>query len=326
MQCWQINEYGEPRDALKLADKAVPVPGEGELLLEVKVAALGLPDVLMCRNNYLFSPQLPFTPGQEVVGTVLATGENCTTSVGSRVMAVTAFYNGHGGLAEQAIAIDASAFAVPATMQDAEAAGFTIPYHTAYVGLVTRAKLNPDETVLVHGAAGGSGIAAVQLAHALGARVIACASSDEKLQLCKQSGADLLINHRKQTVRDAVMEYTNDIGVDIVYDPVGGETFTDSLHYVASEGRVLAVGLASGEWGQASTGLAVIKNCSVMGVYVGAYGPDHMSAAHAHLMALYGEGKIAPAVDQCIPFSDVARGLQRLADRQVRGKLVVQIA
>ncbi|MFK7734075.1 MAG: NADPH:quinone oxidoreductase family protein [Pseudomonadales bacterium] len=326
MKCWQVSEYGEPNEVLKQADKEPPTPGSGELLLEVNVAAFGLPDVLMCRNSYLFSPELPFTPGQEVVGKVLAAGEHCQTAVGSRVMAVTAFYNGHGGLAEKAIVLDASAFAVPDGMSDAEAAGFTIPFHTAFVGLVTRAKLEPGETVLVHGAAGGSGIAAVQLAHALGATVIACASSEEKLQLCEQSGADILINHRELNVRDAVMEATGGAGVNIVYDPVGGDTFTDSLHYMANEGRVLAIGLASGDWGQASTGLAVIKNCSVMGVYVGAYGQDHMSAAHDELTTLYAEGKITPAVDECIAFADIAIGLQRLADRKVRGKLVAKIS
>lgn len=325
MKCWQVNEYGEPCEVLKQADKEIPSPGNGELLLNVNVAAFGLPDVLMCRNNYLFSPELPFTPGQEVVGTVLAVGDNCQTALGSRVMAVTAFYNGHGGLAEKAIALDASAFAVPDTMSDVEAAGFTIPFHTAYIGLVTRAKLTPGETVLVHGAAGGSGIAAVQLAHALGAKVIACASSEKKLQLCKHSGADVLINHREQDIRDAVMECTNGEGVNVVYDPVGGDTFTESLHYMANEGRVLAIGLASGNWGQASTGLAVIKNCSVLGVYVGAYDRNHMTAVHSELMALYANRLIKPAIDECVDYDDIASGLQRLADRQVQGKLVARI-
>lgn len=323
MKAWQVSDYGEPGDVLKLGEKELPEPGPGELLIQVHAAAFGLPDVLMCKQQYLFEPPRPFTPGQEISGTVLAAGPGCETPVGARIMSVTAFYNGHGGLAEHAIGLDGSAFPIPNTMSDSEAAAFAIPYHTAYVGLKLRGDLKEGEWVLVLGAAGGTGTAAIQLAKALGGKVIAAASSTDKLAHCKRCGADVLINTSEEELSTAVMSATQGQGANLVYDPVGGPSFEQALNGIANEARLLAIGFASGEWGQIATELAVLKNCSLMGVYVGAYSPAQMQNVHAQLLALYAEGKISVAIDREISFDDVPGALQSLADRRVQGKVVV---
>lgn len=325
MKAWTVSEYGEPRDALKCVERVIPEPGPGELQMQVHAVGFGLPDVLMCRNQYLFAPERPFVPGQEVAGIVTAAGEGCSTPVGARVMAVTAFYNGHGGYAETAIALDSAAFTIPETMSAPEAATFAIPFHTAYVGLVLRAGIKVGDWVLVLGAAGGTGCAAIQLAHALGAKVIACASTESKLAACKEWGADALIDYTQQDMVAAVMDITEGAGADIIYDPVGGDLAAGSIQCIANEGRLLAVGFASGSWVNADTELTVLKNCSVMGVYVGAYAPDEMRGVHLDLLDLYEDGKIRPVLDRTVEFDDIASAMQDLADRKVQGKLVAKL-
>jgi len=323
MRAWQIKRHAEPADAIELVDVPVPEPDAGEIRIEVDAAAISLPDVFMCRGTYAFNPTLPFTPGQEVSGTVVAAGENAQTAVGERVMAVTSFFRGFGGLAEEALALDIATHPAPPEMDPAEAACFAIPYQTAYIGLVTRGRLSPGENLIVLGAAGGTGTAAIQLGSALGARVIAVAAGPEKAELCRELGADVVIDHREVAIADAIMEATSGKGADVIYDPVGGEACEAALSTIASEGRMLIIGYASGRYHDPPTASLIFKNASMVGVYVGAYSKPFTSEVHEALLALWREKKIRPVVSRRIRFEDTALALEDLAQRRAVGKLVV---
>lgn len=324
MRAWQVTGVGSPGEAIELGSRDVPQPGPGELQIEVAAAGMGLPDVLMCRGEYAYSPALPFTPGQEVVGVVTAVGEGAAASaVGRRVMGVTAFYSGNGGYAEYCLAPEFAVYPVPDGMSDAEAAAFGIPYHTAWVGLKWRADLKPGEVLLVHGGAGGTGSAAIQLGAALGARVVATAGSDDRLDYCRSLGADHGINYRESGFTAAVLEFTAGRGADVIYDPVGGEVFERSASCIASGGRLLAVGFACGRWGTADTRELVMRNGSVVGVFVGAYDHDQMSDCHSALTKLYEAGTITVPLAATIGFDEVGDYLCRLERREIQGKVVV---
>src|SRR6185312_194587 len=211
---------GEPKDVLHLVDLPAPEPGPGQMRIAVTDAGLGLPDVFMCRDRYPLTPPLPFTPGQEATGVVTAVGEGVDIPLGSRVMSVTLFYEGHGSFAEECLVPAASAFTVPPGLSDEEAAGFWIPHYTGWVGLVDRGHLAKDEVLVVLGAAGGSGIAAVQLGRALGARVIAVVSDEQRDAFCRELGADVALNHNDPGFLAALDDATLGHGVDAIYDPV----------------------------------------------------------------------------------------------------------
>jgi NADPH2:quinone reductase len=322
MRAWQITKNGEPRDVLSLVDVPGPTAAEGMIRVAVDATGLGLPDVFMCRGNYAFKPELPFTPGQEIVGRVL---ESCAggPAVGTRVMGVTAFFIGKGGYAEEALMLASSCFEAPDAFSDGEAAGFCIPYHTAQIGLVSRARLEASETLLVTGAAGSSGAAAIQLAKALGAKVIALAGGEEKANYCRALGADVVFDHTALDWIAAVNEETGGRGADAVYEVVGGDVFMGVTRCVASEGRILAVGFASGAWANASTARLVQTNASVLGVYVGAYGPEQMREVHAALLAHHAAGRIHAKPTREWAFDELPTALQAMADRQVIGKAVL---
>jgi len=325
MRAWQIQRYGEPLDAIEALDRDLPQPGPGEVRVRVEAAALGLPDVFMCRGTYAFRPELPFTPGQEVAGTVTAVGEGATLAVGARVMGVTAFFRGYGGLAEQALALDASMYRWPDTLDAATAASFVIPYHTAYLGLLTRGHLVPGETLLVLGAAGGSGGAAVSLGKALGARVVAVVGGPQKAERVRAWGADLVIDHHGTDLAEAVRDATGGRGADVVFDPVGGAAFDRALECIANEGRLLGIGYASGRWSDAPTRVLVAKNASVVGVFVGAYTKPFLSEVHEALLEHAQAGRIQSLVSQQLGFDEVADALNQLAERRASGKIVVRI-
>jgi NADPH2:quinone reductase len=325
MRAWQVQRQGEPSEAIELTRVPVPEPNPGEVRIRVAAAGLGLPDVFMCRGTYAFEPTLPFTPGQEVSGVVTAAGPGTTTPVGARVMAVTAFFRGYGGLAEEALALDASTYPAPGEMDWSQAAGFVIPYHTAWLGLVTRGRLEPEETLLVLGAAGGSGSAAIQLGKALGARVIAVAGGPEKGRVCRALGADVVLDHREGGLAAAVRDATGGAGADVIYDPVGGETFDAATRCIASEGRLLAIGFASGAWHDASTARLVDRNASVVGVYVGAYRKPFLSEVHERLLEHWRRGEIRSNVSDPIPFEGIGEALGELANRRATGKIVAAV-
>ncbi len=325
MKAWKIQRHGEPGDVIVLGEADIPEPNPDEVRIRVDAAAIGLPDVFMCRGIYPFKPELPFTPGQEVVGVVTAAGANTKTPVGTRVMALTSFPRGFGGFAEEALAPEGSTFNVPEEMETAEAACFLIPYHTASLGLETRGQLRSGETLLVIGGAGGTGTAAIQLGCAIGARVIAVDGGKEKVEVCRRCGADVVIDHLEENMVKAVKEATGRRGADVIYDTVGGEAFDSALYCIASEGRLLAIGFASGGWHDAPTELLVRKNVSVVGVFVGSYGKPFLEEVHDRLLARWREGAIHGQVESEIPFEGIAAGLEKLGQRRSSGKTVVRV-
>ncbi len=324
MRAWQVRGQGEPRDVMRMASAELPPGplGEGELKIRVRAAALGFPDVLMCRGIYPLTPTLPFTPGQEFFGDVIAAGAGTTTPVGTRLMGIAAFMIGHGSFAEECTTRESMTFPVPEGMSAGEAAGFTIQFHTAYIGLKRRARLAAGETLLVTGAAGGTGAAAIQMGKALGARVIAAAGGPEKAAACRTMGADLAIDYLADDFAAAVNAATDGRGADVVFDPVGGETFEKSLGCLAMEGRILPIGFACGRWGKVSPELFAFKNASLVGAIAGMLPRQDMLAMHDEILTLHAAGKLELFLDRVIGFDGIGEGLQDLADRKVRGRVV----
>ena len=324
MDAWQVQRHGPPGDVLRRVVVDEPVPGPGELRLRVRAAGIGLPDALMCRGRYAFSPSLPFIPGQEVCGTVDAVGSGVELSLGTRLMAVTSFFDGHGGFAEAAIARSDTAFRVPDAMRDVDAAVFRIGYSTAFIGLVRRGALQPGEWLVVLGAAGGSGLAAVQLGAALGAHVVAVVAGEAKRDLCAASGADVVVDRTAGSVPDAVVEATGGGGVDVVYDPVGGAFAGSMAQCLAPGGRLLAVGFASGKWVEADISEFVRRNASIVGVYAGGQTRPEAEADHEQLLALAADGRLGGAT-QVVSFDALPDALSVVDRAEAVGKLVVQV-
>jgi NADPH2:quinone reductase len=318
MRAWQVDGTGEPSEVLRLVDVEVPEPGPGQLRVRVRAAGLGLPDVFMCRGTYPLTPPLPFTPGQEVVGEVTATGPGVDVAVGTLVMGVTAFTVGRGGFAEEALLFAPSTFPVPAGLDEAEAAGFWIPYHTGWIGLVDRGHVAAGERLLVLGAAGGSGLAAVQLGRALGAHVVAVVGDDAKAELCRSVGAHEVVDHRNGPVAEQL-----DAKVDVVYDPVGGAAAADAFNALAPGGRLLLVGFASGEWPVIDAHRVVVSNTALVGVFAGGYSRQQLDEMHRRLSALVHAGEIRPTVSVRAPFDELPTALDRLATRAAVGKSVL---
>ena len=322
MRAWQVQDVGEPIDVLHLVELDPPQPGPGQVRLRVVAAGIGLPDVFMCRGTYPLTPPLPFSSGQEATGTVTAVGGGVDIPIGTRVMCVTAFWQGHGSFADECLAAVDSIFPVPPGLTDAEAAGFWIPNMTGWIGLVDRGRLAAGEWLAVLGASGGSGIAAVQLGHALGARVIAVVSDEERASFCRRLGADATVNHRDGPLGPALRGVTGGQGVDVIYDPVGGSSAEDAAGALARYGRLLAVGFASGAWPRLATLDLVITNTSLLGVFAGGYTRDELDDIHANLAGLVGDGRLRNAVTAEVPFDELPNALQHMADRAVVGKQV----
>jgi NADPH2:quinone reductase len=324
VRAWQVTTFGEPRDALRLADIDEPEPGPGELRLRVQAAAVGLPDVFMCRATYAYKPPVPFVPGQEVCGVVDAVGPDVHLPLGARVMGVTSFVDGRGGFAERTIVPVGSAFRVPDTMAAEQAAAFRIGYSTAWRALVRRGGLAKDEDLLVLGASGGSGTAAVQLGAALGARVIAVAAGPDKQDYCRRLGAGTVLERRSSHLADEIREATDGRGPDVVFDPVGGDVAAQALGAMAIGGRFLAVGFASGTWVQAPTHQLVVRNQSLVGVLAAGLTPAENDADHEALLALAAGGTLDMAVTG-VPFDQLPEAVQAVADGSVQGKMVAVV-
>jgi NADPH2:quinone reductase len=325
MRAWRVHELGDPGDVMRLDQVDDPVPGEGQLLVRVAAASLNFPDVLMCQGKYQTRPPLPFTPGVELSGTVVAVGAGVDRyAVGDEVLGPPAAPT--GGLATLAL-VDA-AMALPAipTFTPAQNAGYMLTYQTGYVGLHRRAGLRAGETLLVHGGAGGVGTAAIQLGKAAGARVIATAGGPDKVQVCLRMGADHAIDYRAEDFVPIVKELTGGAGADVVYDPVGGEVFEKSCKVTAWEGRLLVVGFTSGAFGKLATNYVLLKNFSVVGLHWGVYrqkDPAVVAEAHEAMTTLAAAGLIAPYVAEELPFDAAPSALERLASRRTVGKVVV---
>jgi NADPH2:quinone reductase len=323
MRAWQVSAAGEPAEALHLVDLPVPEPGPHEVRLKVHAAALGLPDAFMCRTIYPLTPALPFVPGQEVSGTVDALGPEVTgIAIGDRVMATTGFTSGRGGFAEYTVTGDHQVHRWPEGMPDAEAAGFRIGFSTAWVGLVRRGALQPSETLLVLGAAGGSGATAVALGNALGATVIGAVSGPDKAAFVRGLGADLVIDRLVDDIPKAVKEFTGGRGADVIYDPVGGQPAAAAQRAIARQGRLLAVGFGSGEWVKVDTHRAVVGQWSLVGVYAGGWTREQDTADHEALLALHAQGRLGGTVTNVVPFADLPAALEEIGRGEVIGKSV----
>jgi len=315
-------EFGPP-ESLVLEEVPDPAPAAGQVLIAVEACALNFPDVLVIQDKYQFKPQLPFSPGGEVAGTVEAVGEGVAApSVGDRVLAST----GWGGLADKVVAAAASTVPVPDGMDFVTASAFLYAYGTSQHALVDRGHLKPGETLLVLGAAGGVGLAAVEIGRVLGARVIAAASSEEKLELCRQAGADSTVNYETEDLRARLKELTDGHGVDVVYDPVGGPYSEPALRSCAWEGRFLVIGFAAGDIPRIPLNLPLLKGCDIVGVFWGAFAgrePDRHRANIEELMGWWREGRIRPRVTATYPLERAAEALSELAERRALGKIVV---
>jgi NADPH:quinone reductase len=310
-------------DALKWTELPTPAPKAGEVLLEIKAASLNFPDILIVQNKYQMKPPLPFVPGSEYAGTVQAVGEGVThLKVGQAV----ACLSGTGGFATHTIATAAMCMPLPAGFPMVDAAAFIMIYATSYHALVDRAQLKAGETVLVLGAAGGVGTSAIQIAKAMGAKVIAAASTQEKCDLCKEIGADATINYSTENLRDAIKTLTEGKGPDVIYDPVGGDFAEPAFRSIAWRGRYLVVGFASGPIPALPFNLALLKGASIVGVFWGEFAkkePKANAAMMGELAQWYGQGKIKPVIDRTMPMADLKAAYAHMGSRGVMGKLVM---
>jgi NADPH:quinone reductase len=319
-----VHELGEPRDVLTLAEVPDPEPGPGQVLVRVRGAAANFPDVLMCRGGYQVRPPLPFTPGIELCGEIVAVGRQVTRwAVGDRVLGGPALP--FGAYAELAVMNSDTIFPAPEGLDDAEAAAFFITYQTGWFGLHRRARLAAGETLLVHAAAGGVGSGAVQLGKAAGARVIGVVGGERKAEVARALGADVVVDRLSQDFVEVVKEVTGGRGADVVYDPVGGETYTRSTKCIAFEGRILVIGFAGGEISSAMLNRVLLKNYSVVGLHWGLYQtkePQAIRDCHVELGKLVADGLIRPLIGERLGLADVADGVQRLADGSTVGRMV----
>ena len=316
--------YGPP-ESLVVEDVASPAPGPGEAVIAVKAASVNFPDVLIIENKYQVKPPLPFSPGSELAGIVKTVGDGVTAfAAGDRVMAIT----GYGAFAEEVKTEARRMLAIPPGMDFATAAAFGLTYATSEHALVDRGALKPGETLLVLGAAGGVGLAAIEIGKILGARVIACASSDDKLAVCREHGADETINYATEDLRERIKTLTGGHGADVVYDPVGGSYTELALRSIAWRGRLLVVGFAAGDIPKIPLNLTLLKGCSIVGVFWGDWArrePTHFAEAMARLARWYAEGKLKPHISATFPLERAAEALILMASRKVTGKVVLTV-
>jgi NADPH2:quinone reductase len=314
-----------PPESLVVEEIPSPTPGPGEVVVAVKATSVNFPDVLIIQNKYQVKPPLPFSPGSEVAGIVKTVGEGVTSvTPGDPVLAITAY----GAFAEEVKTEARRLMAIPAGMDFATAAAFGLTYATSEHALVDRGALQPGETLLVLGAAGGVGLAAIEIGKALGARVIACASSDDKLAVCREHGADETINYATADLRERIKTLTNGGGADVVYDPVGGPYTELALRSIAWRGRLLVVGFAAGDIPKIPLNLTLLKGCAIVGVFWGEFTrrePERFADAMRRLGRWYGEGKLKPHISATFPLERAADALTLMAGRKVIGKVVLTV-
>jgi NADPH2:quinone reductase len=323
MKAWRVHEVGEPGAVLRYDEVPAPEPAAGEVIVQVEAAAVNFPDLLLCRGEYHHKPELPFTLGCEAVGRVVAAGADAGVAVGERVLTAPLSY---GCFADQVRVPASTVLPVPESMPAATAACLFMGYQTGWVGLHRRAGLRKGETLLVHGAAGGVGSAAVQLGKAAGATVIATAGGARKADACRRLGADVVVDYTRQDIVAAVKEATGGRGADVVYDPVGGSVFEASRRCIAVEGRILVVGFAGGSIPQLPVNHALIKNYSVVGFRMQPFreDPQYTAQVHGELLALCESGAIDPLIDSEPGMSEAPAAVARLGERDVIGRIVLR--
>jgi len=324
MRAVVCSAYGPP-DSLTMQDLPSPVAGPGEVVIATKAASVNFPDVLIIQNKYQFKPPLPFSPGSELAGTIKSVGEGVNRfRPGDRVMAFTM----SGAFAEE-VRTDANRLlSIPAGMDDVHAAAFGMTYATSDHALRDRGQLRAGETLLVLGAAGGVGIAAIEIGKALGARVIACASTEEKLSICREHGADHTINYVAEDLRQRINAITSGGGVDVVYDPVGGPYTEPALRSLGWRGRLLVVGFAAGEIPRIALNLTLLKGCSIVGVFWGEFirrEPGRFADSVKQLERWVAEGRLRPHISATFPLERASEALTLMANRKVAGKIVLTV-
>jgi NADPH2:quinone reductase len=317
-------EYGPP-ESLVVEDVPSPTPGPGEVIISAKAASVNFPDVLIIQNKYQFKPTLPFSPGSEVAGVVKAVGDGVDgVKPGDKVMAFTTY----GAFAEEVKIAATRIVPIPDGMDYPSAAAFLLTYGTSEHALRDRGQLKAGETLLVLGAAGGVGIAAIEIGKALGARVIACASTEDKLAVCREHGADAAINYAGEDLRERITDLTAGKGVDVVYDAVGGSYTEPALRSLAWRGRLLVVGFAAGEIPRIPLNLTLLKGCSIVGVFWGDFArrePKLFAESVRRLGDWYREGKLKPHISATFPLEQAGEALKLMAARKVKGKVVLTV-
>ena len=315
-------KFGPP-STLKLLEIQDIFPGDKEVKIAIEACGVNFPDTLIIENKYQFKPKLPFSPGGEITGEVIDVGKKVKKfKIGDKVMAMTLY----GGFAENIVLSQESLIKRPKKMNFITAAGFTMTYGTSMYALTQKGKLKKNEIILILGAGGGVGLAAVQIAKAIGAKIIAAASSKKKLQIAKEAGADFVINYSQEDLREKINEFTGEKGVDVVFDPVGGELLEKALRSTAWKGRVLIIGFTSGIIPKVSLNLPLLKGCSIIGVFWGAFRLKETKIDNenfARLFDWYEKGIINPYIYKSLPLKDASKALDLLKKRKVIGKIVL---
>jgi NADPH2:quinone reductase len=324
MKAIVCSKFGTP-DTLKYQEIKIPNPKEGEILITVKACSVNFPDTLIIQGKYQFKPEFPFSPGSDVAGIIEKVGENVKHfKVGDAIVGFIPF----GGFAEKAIVSAKDCFPKPRGMSMVNASAFLLAYGTSYHALKDRANLQKGETILVLGASGGVGITAVEISKLFGAKVIAAASSKEKLELCKQFGADEVINYTEENLKDRVKELTNGKGVDVIYDPVGGAFSELALRAIAWKGRHLVVGFANGEIPKIPINLALLKGASIVGVFWGVFAqkePKKSLENIQQLLTWFVKGLVKPHIDKTYSLKEAPKALEYMMQRKVKGKIVIDM-
>ena len=324
MKAIVCNKFGTP-DTLKYQEIETPNPKEGELLIKVKACSVNFPDTLIIQGKYQFRPVFPFSPGSDVAGIVEKVGENVQHfTVGDAIVGFIPF----GGFAEKAIVNAKDCFPKPNGMSMVNASAFLLAYGTSYHALKDRANLQNGETILILGASGGVGLTALEISKLMGATVIAAASSEEKLALCKQFGADEVINYTEENLKDRVKELTNGKGVDVIYDPVGGHFSEQALRAIAWKGRHLVVGFANGEIPKIPINLTLLKGASIVGVFWGAFAqkePKKSLENIQQLLTWFVKGAVKPHIDKIYSLENAPKALEEMMQRKTKGKIVIDM-
>ena len=323
MKTWQMHELGDPWDVLRLDEVAPPVAAPGRGVVAVAAADLNLADIWQCQGSYQVQMPTPFTPGMSGGGTIIAVGDNVDLAIGQRVLGMASGTSGWFG--EQAVLAAKDVTVIPDGVETRTAVAMHVTYGTSWFALHRRGNLQPGETVLVLAAAGGVGSSAVQMAKAHGCRVIAAAGGPDKMQVCRDLGADVAIDYRNEDLYERVMSETDRRGVDVVYDPVGGDYFDVARRLVAWEGRLLVVGFASGSIPAAPANHVLVKNYSVVGVHMGGYrgvDPAPFTQCYDEVYQLLLDGKIDPLVSEIVGMAELPRALKDLFDRKTTGRIV----
>lgn len=322
MKAMLCTTYGPP-ESLKLTETESKPVGKGQVRIAIHASGVNFPDTLIIQGKYQFKPEMPFAPGHEVAGDITEVGEGVSGfKKGDRVIAMI----GHGGYADEVVADVGNLLKMPDNMSYIDGAAFTMTYGTSYYALKQRGELKPGETLLVLGAAGGVGLAAVELGKIMGAKIIAAAGSDEKLELTKKYGAEGFINYSNEKIRDRMKELTGGKGADVIYDAVGGDAFDEAIRSINWLGRLLVIGFASGRIPSLPANLALLKSCDVRGVFYGAWrarDPKDAADNFKEMLGWYAAGKIKPHVSMTFPLEKAADAMEALLSRKATGKIIL---